>query len=143
MEQLAFQPFFEGVHHPSGETAKRNEQLVTTDHCVRISNEKLPKQFLPECENLADKIYLERNIQFAYRDRRDHSVPLTYGMGRVSETLFSRESIRKRLKCAAAQIADCIIACSSDAQGFVVSMLIAVGRYRTGPCMVWLMVWRA
>jgi hypothetical protein len=69
LEHIQFQPFFEGGHHPSGETAKRSEQLVATDHSFRISNWKIPKQFLPKCENLADKI-LRRNIQFAYRDRR-------------------------------------------------------------------------
>jgi len=47
-----------------------------------------------------------------------------------------------RLKCATAHIANCIIASSSDSPGVLVSMLIAIGRYRTGPYMVWLMVWR-
>ena len=56
VEHLEFQPFFKGRRHPSGEAAKSSEQLITTNHRVRISNGKLPKQFLPKCENLANKM---------------------------------------------------------------------------------------
>src|SRR2546423_9269157 len=45
-QHLEFQPIFEGGRYPSAEAAKSSKELVTTDYSVRISNEKLPKQFL-------------------------------------------------------------------------------------------------
>ena len=46
VDHVEFQPIFEGSRHPFAEAAKAGEQLVATNHSVRISNVKLPKQFL-------------------------------------------------------------------------------------------------
>lgn len=68
-DHVAFQPIFEGSRHPFAEAAKASEQLVATNHLVRISNVKHLKQVLPKCEKLESKMCGLRDIQYVYRDR--------------------------------------------------------------------------